>query len=150
MASSKQEGTSAAAEQLGSLSLGESAERKDKNNEDAEENEVPTTLCSACGEKSDALMKCRACKCVWYCDKDCQNKHWKSTKKNASPSRSYLTNVEASSISAKSWMLGLFPTYRRGGSAQSACMYCRFTTTYKHTIHAVARLSAAVAIISTK
>ena len=90
MASSKQEGTSAAAEQLGSLSLGESAERKDKNNEDAEENEVPTTLCSACGEKSDALMKCRACKCVWYCDKDCQNKHWKEHKKECKPIKKLL------------------------------------------------------------
>jgi hypothetical protein len=26
-------------------------------------------------------MKCRACKCVWYCDKDCQNRHWKEHKK---------------------------------------------------------------------
>ena len=85
MASSNEEGTvAAAAEQLGSLSLGVSAERKEndsKNNEDAEEHGTPTKLCSACGKKSDALMKCRACKCVWYCGKECQNKHWKEHKK---------------------------------------------------------------------
>ena len=90
MASSKQDGTVAAAEQLGSMSLGESAERKDKNNEDAEENEPPTTLCSACGKKSDALMKCRNCKCVWYCDRDCQNKHWKEHKKECKPIKKLL------------------------------------------------------------
>ena len=26
---------------------------------------------------SDALKKCNGCKCVWYCDKKCQNKHRK-------------------------------------------------------------------------
>jgi hypothetical protein len=82
----EQEGTAAAAQQLlGSLSLGESAERTDetKTNEDAaEENnaEAPTKACSACGTKSDALKKCKACKCVWYCDKDCQKKHRKEHK----------------------------------------------------------------------
>ena len=82
MASSKQEGTSAAAEQLRSMSLGESAERNENNEDAAEENgTTPTKLCSACETKSDALKKCRNCKCVWYCDKDCQNKHWKEHKK---------------------------------------------------------------------
>ena len=82
MASSKQDEEAAAAEQLGSISLGKSEERKDENTEDAEENnEAPTKLCSACDKESDALMKCRACKCVWYCDKKCQNKHWKEHKK---------------------------------------------------------------------
>jgi hypothetical protein len=38
-------------------------------------------MCSACGEKSDAAKKCRNCLCVWYCDKKCQNKHWKAHKK---------------------------------------------------------------------
>ena len=84
MASSKEDGIAAAAEQLRSISLGSSAERKNDDNEttDADENgTTPTNLCSACGKKSDTLMKCRACKCVWYCDKDCQNKHWKEHKK---------------------------------------------------------------------
>ena len=84
MSSSKEDGTAAAAEQPGSMSFGESVERKDnetENNEDAaEENEAPNKLCSACDKESDALMKCRACKCVWYCDKECQNKHWKEHK----------------------------------------------------------------------
>ena len=47
----------------------------------ATENGTPTTLCSACDKESDALKKCRNCKCVLYCDKDCQNKHWKEHKK---------------------------------------------------------------------
>ena len=38
-------------------------------------------LCSECDKESDTLVKCRACKCVYYCDKDCQNKHWKVHKK---------------------------------------------------------------------
>ena len=82
---------SSAAHQLGSMSIGESVEGKDdaepEKNEDAEE-KVETTpatklLCSACGKEGDThtLKKCRACKCVWYCDKDCQNKHWKEHKK---------------------------------------------------------------------
>jgi hypothetical protein len=83
MASSKEDGTAAAADQLGSMSIGDSMERK--GNDETEpntKNGTPTKkLCSACGEKSNALMKCRACKCVWYCDKDCQNKHWKEHKK---------------------------------------------------------------------
>ena len=80
MASSREDGTAAAAEQLRSMSLGDkSVDRKDSD-PDAEKNKAPTKLCSACGEKSDALKKCRACKCVWYCDKDCQNKHWKEHK----------------------------------------------------------------------
>ena len=85
MASSKQDGTAAAAaEQLGSISLGGSAEKKDSETEPTTNNGTPTELlCSACGKKGDkcTLMKCRACKCVWYCDKECQNKHWKEHKK---------------------------------------------------------------------
>ena len=68
-----------AAEQLGSMSLGESAEREE--NETEPTNGTPTKMCSACGKKSDTLKKCRNCKCVWYCDKECQNKHWKEHKK---------------------------------------------------------------------
>ena len=78
MPSSKEDGTVMATKQLGSMSLGESVERKDneiESNEDSEENGTPTKLCSACGEESDTLKKCTACKCVWYCDKDCQKRH---------------------------------------------------------------------------
>ena len=82
MASSKEGGTvAAAAEQLGSISLGESAERKvEPETTEDDQNEASAKLCSACGKKSDALKKCIACKCVWYCDKKCQNKHWKEHK----------------------------------------------------------------------
>ena len=87
MASSKEDGiAAAAADQLASTSLDESGEKKvvesSETDEDAEENEAPAKLCSACETKSDALMKCRACKCVWYCDKKCQNKHWKEHKRD--------------------------------------------------------------------
>ena len=53
-----------------------------ESSEDAKKNEAPTKLfCSACGKESNTLKKCDGCKCVWYCDKECQNKHWKEHKK---------------------------------------------------------------------
>ena len=67
----------AAAEQLGSVSLGESMERKDNDVEPNAKNGTPTKLCSACGKGSNTAKMCTACKCVWYCDKECQNKHRK-------------------------------------------------------------------------
>ena len=80
MPSSEEDRTAVAAEQLGSMSLGESAERKAEP--DTEDATKPAKLfCSSCGEEGDALKKCRACKCAWYCDKDCQNRHWKEHKK---------------------------------------------------------------------
>ena len=90
MPSSQENGTAAAAaEQLGTMSIAESTERKGNDagkNEDAEEHGTPTkNMCSKCERKSDALKKCTACKCVWYCDKDCQNKHWKEHKKECRP-----------------------------------------------------------------
>ena len=91
MASSKQEGTSAAADQLGSMSLGDSAERKENDTENSEENgTTPTKLCSACGKKSNTLKKCNGCMCVWYCDKKCQNKHRKEHKKECRPIKQIL------------------------------------------------------------
>ena len=84
-----EDGTAAAAQQLGSMSLGESLESKknDTGKPDAKSGTPTKKLCSACGEKSDTctLMKCRACKCVWYCDKKCQNRHWKEHKKECKP-----------------------------------------------------------------
>ena len=83
MATSKEDVTAVAAEQLGSMSLGESAERKDEpSNGDAEDG-TPTNkkYCSWCSKENDTAKKCTACKCVWYCDKECQNKHWKEHKK---------------------------------------------------------------------
>ena len=83
MTSSKEDGTAATDEQLGSLSLGESVQRKDNDTEPtAKSGTTPVKkLCSECGEKSKTLKKCTACKCVWYCDKDCQNKHRKEHRK---------------------------------------------------------------------
>ena len=91
MASYKQEGTAADAEQLRSMSLGKSVENKDDKAEPtAAKNGTPTKLCSACGKKSDALKKCNGCKCVWYCDKECQNKHRKMHKKECRPIKKIL------------------------------------------------------------
>ena len=73
MPSTKEGETAAAAQQLGSMSLGGSAVEKKDN--DTENNEAPAKVCSACGEKSDALKKCTACKSVWYCDVACQKRH---------------------------------------------------------------------------
>ena len=59
-------------------------ERKVKSDstEDAENNcEVRARFCSACGEKSADLKLCNGCKCVWYCDKKCQNRHCQEHKK---------------------------------------------------------------------
>jgi len=70
---------------FGPMSLGESAERKD-NNDTGESTAISGTttptkkLCSACGKESDAVKQCNGCKCVWYCDKKCQNKHRKEHK----------------------------------------------------------------------
>ena len=88
METSKEDGTSTATGQIGSMSLGESVESADNNqtgnnNEDDEENGTTPAkkLCSACGKESSAPQKCGACRCVWYCNKECQNKHWKVHKK---------------------------------------------------------------------
>ncbi len=83
MASSKQDEEAAAAEQLGSISLGKSVERNTEP--ESVQNEAPAKMCSACGKKSYTLKNCTACKCVWYCDKDCQNKHRKEHKKECRP-----------------------------------------------------------------
>ena len=98
MSSSKQEGTAAAASvqsaqrQLGTMSLGESAERKDDDAKPTAKNGTPAKLCSACGKKSATLKKCNACKCVWYCDKKCQNKHRKDHKKECRLIKEILDN----------------------------------------------------------
>ena len=78
MASTKQEGTAADAEQLGSSSLSGSEERKDDETKPTPKNGTP--MCSECGKKSNTLKKCNGCRCVWYCDKKCQNKHRKEHK----------------------------------------------------------------------
>ena len=75
MASSQREETAAAAEQLGSMSLGKSVERKDNDTEATGKNGTKTESCSACGKESDTLKKCTACKCIWYCNVACQMRH---------------------------------------------------------------------------
>ena len=82
MATADEDSTAAAAtaQLLGSMSLEESAETKDNGTEAIQKNEDPAKFCSACGKESDALKKCTACKCVWYCDKKCQHKHRKGHK----------------------------------------------------------------------
>ena len=85
MAPSKQEGTAAAAQQLSSMSLKESAERKDDDAQPESGTTPNKKLCSACGKESDALKKCNGCRCVWYCNKKCRNKHLKEHKHECRP-----------------------------------------------------------------
>ena len=80
MASSEEDDAASPADQLGPTSLGKSEERKEVGSEEVEV-PTPTKLCSACGTKSDAVKLCNGCKCVWYCDKNCQNKHRREHKK---------------------------------------------------------------------
>ena len=84
MVSAKEESAAAAAaaQQLGSMSLGDSVERKEDDTTPTVNNGTPTkTLCSACGKESNTVKKCNGCLCVWYCDKECQNKHRKEHRK---------------------------------------------------------------------
>lgn len=37
--------------------------------------------CAGCGSIDRKLLKCSGCKCVRYCSKACQTKHWKNHKK---------------------------------------------------------------------
>jgi len=95
MTSTKKNGPAAAAEQFGSISIGESVEGKDNETEPTSKSGTTTPtklLCSACGKKSNTLKNCTACECVWYCDKDCQNKHWKEHKKECRPIKKILDN----------------------------------------------------------
>ena len=73
----------------------------------------------------------------------------RSIGRSSRSSRSYLTNEEASSISAKSWMLGLLGNCPRGRSVQSACKSCRCMQRYKGILYVAVRRSAVVAIFST-
>ena len=85
MKSSKEDETAMLDALFGTMSLGDSTERKDNDTAEptaAKNGTTPTKLlCSACGEKSNSLKKCNGCLCVWYCDKKCQNKHRKEHKK---------------------------------------------------------------------
>lgn len=80
MSPSEQEGAAAAARLLGSMSLGESVERIDNDAGHAKKNGTTKKFCSACGKKSDAVKMCNGCKCVWYCDQACRDKHRKDHK----------------------------------------------------------------------
>ena len=81
MATIEKSGTVAAAEQLCSMSLGKSGEGKvdpqPENNEDADKNK----FCSWCGKESNTVKKCNGCKCVWYCDVGCRDRHRREHKK---------------------------------------------------------------------
>ena len=92
MSSTKEDATAATAEQLSSMSLGESAEREKSETKPNKKNGTNQTklLCSMCGEKSNTLKKCNGCLCVWYCDKKCQNKHRKEHKKECRPIKKVL------------------------------------------------------------
>ena len=67
-------------EQLQRMQAAENAKKEQRQRMQAAENAKkdkakPAKFCSSCGKESDTLKKCTACKCVWYCDKDCQKNH---------------------------------------------------------------------------
>jgi hypothetical protein len=41
---------------------------------------IESTMCNFCGEK--ATLKCGACKCTYYCGKECQLTDWKKSHKH--------------------------------------------------------------------
>ena len=74
----------------------------------------------------------------------------RSIGRSAGASRRSSTNEEESLISERSWILGLVGKCPRGRSVPSACVCCPFIKRYERTLVAAARLSAVVAIISTR
>ena len=95
-------------------------------------------------------MKCRACKCVWYCDKECQNKHWKEHKKECKRIKKELDKRGGKLDLGTELDVGpsCRPAPAGGVSNLHACVAASSKLT--HILIAVARLSAAVAIISTR
>jgi len=45
-----------------------------------EQDSSPVISCGECGLVSGKMKRC-ACKKMWYCDRDCQKRHWKTHKK---------------------------------------------------------------------
>jgi len=67
---------------VAAINVGESVDRKaESENNQVEKKEPATNICSACEKKNDSLKLCNGCKCVWYCDKKCQNRHRREHKK---------------------------------------------------------------------
>jgi hypothetical protein len=66
---------------LTDLDLHEGYERMKKREKESK--------CSYCGQTSENLRKCTRCQAVQYCNRDCQQKHWKlhkvSCKENTTP-----------------------------------------------------------------
>ena len=142
MSSTKEDGTAVAGEQLGSMS-------EPENNEDADTNGTPTKFCSACEKESDTLMKCRDCKCVWYCDAACQKRHWKEHKKECKPFKKELARRGGKLDLGNELDLGPLPDQ----PPREECPICmRVLPIDKNCILtpvAAARISAVVAICST-
>ena len=69
--------------ELGSMSLAEKTEPELIVEVEPPPKISTTPSCSACGTKggSDSLELCNGCKCVWYCDGDCQTNHRRDHKK---------------------------------------------------------------------
>jgi len=102
----------------------------------------PSKMCSACEKESDAAKCCNGWRCVWYCDKKCQNKHWKEHKKECRRIKKELDKRGGKldlGTEEDVGPLGKLPPR----------IHCRFMKRSTRAIHAVARLSAAVAIFST-
>ena len=88
-------------------------------------------MCSACGKSSDTLKKCAACKCVWYCDKKCQNKHHKEHKEECRPIKKVLDKRGGKLDVGTELNVGPLGKMPPREECQSACVCCPFTKIYK-------------------
>ncbi|KAJ7192715.1 hypothetical protein GGX14DRAFT_479690 [Mycena pura] len=72
------------------------------------------TACRSCDRKSTdpdvALQKCKACKAVWYCSKECQRAHWPVHKQNCSPVEGAGIHKLIQSFSANAVLSGVLRT----------------------------------------
>lgn len=60
----------------------EASDSEVSQGEDAQpEAQETRTTCDQCGKTRDSLKHCAKCKTTHYCDRDCQNAHWKTHKK---------------------------------------------------------------------
>lgn len=62
--------------------------------ENRESTQVPAIVktsacltCASCGTRNRSCMKCSRCKLVYYCDSNCQRKHWNQHKRLCVPKR---------------------------------------------------------------
>lgn len=72
--------------------------------------------CASCGQDSDGLKKCTACKSVWYCNVECQKAHRKAHRKEC---KRIAEELEEEAVSAAAhWCVDLAFICTRRASAK--------------------------------